>query len=329
MKESNANTIDDTLISQNDIDQLIKGAAELVSPAGSGDVVESTPDANTQSAQRKTNKDSNNTKPQKKGGSDSSLEQVKGSQSTDPHNDGLEKAGKNTATEENESSLVSQDDLDGLLDDISDNGHTEVGAAPDRIILEEPDEEASDKEKRAEPASSVKSSDKLPVKRRKKHAIIILVIAGISMFVVGGWVILELLNRSHEPEAQSVQRFQIVNPKAAKPMAPSVVPKPMTDDNMVKFEEFVVFAPPEKPGITFLRLNISLAMKDPAFARRLKAKQAFYRSIIYNRLNDVVTVKPVKEIEPRRIKELLEDALRPSLPAKALKKIMFTKFIVT
>ncbi|MDJ0914000.1 MAG: hypothetical protein QNI95_10540 [Desulfobacterales bacterium] len=329
MKESNANTIDEALISQNDIDQLLKDVVEPDEPAGSSDIVENTQDAETQAAPLDPNKGPNSAKPQQKGDLDSSLGQAQGPQATDTHHASAEKANKATGTKEIESSLVSQDDLDALLSDTSEQAQAKDDEAPDRIILEEPDEEEPAQKEEPDPAPNVKSPTKPMVKGRKKRSTIILVIAGISMFVVGGWVILKLLNRTHEPETQPVQRFQIVTPKAAKSLASRVMPKPLTDDNLVQLEEFVVFAPPEKPGITFLRLKVSLTMNDPMLARKIKANRVFYRSIIFNRLNDVVATKHVREIEPRRIEKLLVEALRPSLPGRALKKIMFTKFIVT
>ena len=284
-------------ITQDDIDQLLKGTAELQ---------EIEPDDDTDGLDLISQEE---------------IDQLLKGESP------LEEAGDDDAFEE--SGLISQDEIDQLLKISMDEEEEDAQEEPpDQVILEASDETAPEKkppapEPKKQPLKMEPDVAKTPfIYRRAVLTVFSFILIFLSSFIVTKMI--SYLQPVQEEE-ETLATFAIDQEKA---MALSEAKEEKFIS--ISMAGFVIHAPIDRKDITYMNADISVEVPESSDTALFREHAPFFRNIIYNVLSNAIATFDRREFETEKtLKQLQNDIrtqLNQALREEVVKAVQFDLF---
>ncbi len=312
------------LVSQSDIDDLLKDVNE----DGGDQEGEDDEGLVSQSDIDDLLKDVNEEGGDQEGEDDESL--VSQSDIDDLLKDAGELEDESFNEEDDDESLVTQEDIDDMVtafreeEEEETSGDTTVeGEQNDTVILEESDStiDASGEElgkgKRPWYVSKIVAAC--------SAAALVLIITSISLFI---------LLRSSDDESKRAEAVAPVNEYDSGPSPgmpdpgsgmPGVVEERVAGTSIV-LEGFIIMAPADKKGVTYMTADLSIDLKERVFAKRVEKHKSFFRSIVYEVLNNAIIAKESSKITEDDLAADIIKAFENALMKDSVNKVLFDKF---
>lgn len=225
-----------------------------------------------------------------------------------------EEAGQDTSFKPAKSEggdVISQDDIDRLL-----SAPLEDGELDDIKDVDDSNKVILDAEKK-EGASG--EADTAPGDKWFKNRYIIASAA--SFLVITCASILFLIFRT---PADDGERKKIIQTAAVAPTGDAPVDPSLSDaDKLINLKNFVVMAPPEREDITLITTHVSITLRDVEAADLIRKNKTFFRGIVYNTvLEALIPKEQEKSVNKLILTSGIKTALNKALPESSVQKVV-------
>ncbi|RJP76355.1 MAG: hypothetical protein C4522_18390 [Desulfobacteraceae bacterium] len=210
------------------------------------------------------------------------------------------------------SGLVSQDDIDALLRDEVECEDVPVDTAPqielDRVVLEEDDDTLTGSEEDQPEAKNAGA------KKWYRSKLLIACSIGAFIFLVSSISLFLLL--SGDEDVVMKPEMAVMESETLQEAAPVVEAAPT--DLSVAFNDFIILAPMQRDDISILKADIQVTCTSDAAADKMVSQMPFFRFIIYDTLKQALAKLEVSETETKepgkKQKTDTSKAQQPPLP---------------
>jgi len=208
---------------------------------------------------------------------------------------------------------ISQDDIDALLKIPEEESDEDLEDIPD---VDNSDKVILEAEKEDEAGEE---AQKIIEKKWYKNRY---VIAGAASFFIISCTSLFLytfLTPEADEETKKIMPSASLGPNVQESVGPSV----SKTDNLVNLKDFIVMAPLDRKDITLITTHVSITLKDEVSADLIRQNKAFFRGIVYN----TVRKSLVPEEQKKTVNELIltsgiKVALNKALPEASVQKVI-------
>jgi len=208
---------------------------------------------------------------------------------------------------------ISQDDIDALLKIPEEESDEDLEDIPD---VDNSDKVILEAEKEDEAGEE---AQKIIEKKWYKNRY---VIAGAASFFIISCTSLFLytfLTPEADEETKKIMPSASLGPNVQESVGPSV----SKTDNLVNLKDFIVMAPLDRKDITLITTHVSITLKDEVSADLIRQNKAFFRGIVYN----TVRKSLVPEEQKKTVNELIltsgiKVALNKALPEASVQKVV-------
>jgi len=212
--------------------------------------------------------------------------------------------------------LVSQDEIDKLLNADVEEVEEMAGEVSDQVILEKGDQ--GDDEKRG-----LRKLLTSKVFIGGMAAVFLLIVVGVSVKLFMG------------PPDKKIVHTEVVDEAPQEELAETEQPDEEFTESLadsafiaVEMKDFVVPAPLSLKGVSYLALDISFEIVDVT-SNPIKGYEPFFRNIIYEVLNNALTLQSESGIIEADLINMIKRALDDALSEGSIGKIDFLGFNVT
>ena len=262
---------------------------------------------------------------------------------------------------EDGSNLISQDDIDALLQGteeededilgevdgnlndqhIDDDPGTESGDRENQVVIEEVEEVEENEDRQS--ASTLSIDEVQPGEKEKKikHGkkwfrsklmlagfgtifLLLSVGAGYYFFFYGPALKAKLHNMKTDLQANSVLKGKTKNMNANSSDFPQViVPRGPGD---IAMKDFIVFSQGKNKKLTYLSVDLSVHYSKAMALDEIKKHLPFYRGVIYDAIEKEFLSDTKKEISEKMLSKVIKQALNQVMIKKYIDQVLLTSF---
>jgi hypothetical protein len=209
--------------------------------------------------------------------------------------------------------VISQDDIDQLLKIPEEETDDELDEIPD---VDDSDKVILEAEKENDTVSEAETSSEIKWYKNRyvfAGAASFLIITCTSLFF---YIFLA-------PETS--EETKTITPLASlDPNVQQSVEAPVSDtDNLVNLKDFIVMAPLDREDITLITTHVSITLKDEVSADLIRKNKAFFRGVVYNTVRKSLVLEDRKKtVNALILTSGIKVALNKALPEASVQKIV-------
>lgn len=98
-------------------------------------------------------------------------------------------------------------------------------------------------------------------------------------------------------------------------------------DTRIEFSDFIVFAPPNSAGITYVTADVILEVSDPPTRVAIKENGAFVRDVIYGTIRNELMARDIAAIDEISLEMAIRKALGEVIERGAIDRIAFGRLL--
>lgn len=213
--------------------------------------------------------------------------------------------------------IISQEDIDQLLNEDFTDSKKDAERILDQVILEKsPDSEISHTEK----APSTWYRSKLFVSMAAVGLVLVVSLISVMLFSGKPDTPPVQTDIATAPEPEAIQDTEV--PREIETQMPQTM-----DIITVSMNGFVVPAPANIKGLSYIALNLTLEISDSP-TNPIKDYEPFFRNIVYEVINKAFVLQSEAKIVEADLKKMIRDALNDALSEGSVSRIDFSDFKV-
>ncbi len=245
---------------------------------------------------------------------------------------------------QDDGNTISQDDIDGLLENSDEENEDFLGDmeldedllsglegslndnADQPVILEDYEDESSGPSKGIQDSDNeLDGTEVVPGKKRSLKKIMIF--ASIFIFLAGsisaGYYLFFHQKGDELPELPATAGME--QEMDVETVNINLL-EPIVETRNITLEGFLVLAPEKEDGMAYLAVDISIEFTDGAVFREITSKLPFYRDVIYKSIQSTLFSERGDEVTEKELLGIIKTELNRVLSKYTVDKVVFTDF---